>query len=155
MATYGIEFNDRIKSFKCPHCGEESKTVWGWVSKDNTAHAVYFANLMTGHQEASAGITVSVGGWGEEDPLPERKWVYIEARPTPDSYEMMVREPGESLYKGEPILGTPLTRAEALGSTMIQEFFAVADYIAFNDPAVRSYLLGEEVSTEGRNATVN
>jgi hypothetical protein len=155
MPSYGIEFNEKIESFKCSHCGEESKTVWGWVSKDNAAHAVYFANLMTGHLEASARLTISIGGWGDEDNLAKRKWIYIEARPTPTSYEMMVREPEESLYNGKPILGTSMTRPEALASPLLQEFFAVADYIAFNDPAVRSYLLREQVSAEGRETLVN
>jgi hypothetical protein len=48
-----------------------------------------------------------------------------------------------------------MTRAQALASPLIQEFFAVADYIAFNDPAVRSYLLGKQVSSLGREACVN
>lgn len=155
MAEYGIEFNDKVKSFRCPHCGEQSMTVWGWVSKDNAAHAAYFANLMTGHQETSARLTISIGGWGEEDNLAKRKWVFIEARPIAGSYEMMVREPEESLYNGKHILGTSLTRSEALASPLMQEFFAVADYIAFNDPAVRSYLLGEQVSSKGRETAVN
>jgi hypothetical protein len=155
VPSYGIEFNDKIESFKCLHCGEKSKTVWGWVSKDSTAHAVYFANLMTGHQEASARLTISIGGWGEEDNLAKRKWIYIEARPILASYEMMVREPEESLYNGKPILGAALTRSEALASPLIQEFFAVADYIAFNDPAVKSYLVGEQVSSEGRETLGN
>ena len=155
MARYGIEFNDKIESFKCSHCGEESKTVWGWVSKDNSAHAVYFANLMTGHQEMSARLTISIGGWGEEDNLAKRKWVYIEARPVHPSYEMMVREPEESLYNEKSILGLPLTRSDALACPLMQEFFAVADYIAFNDPAVRSYLVGEHVSSEGRQTIVD
>ena len=155
MANYGIEFNDTIKSFQCPHCGEESKTVWGWVSKDNAAHAAYFVNLMTGHQEISARLTISIGGWGEEDNLRNRMWVYIETRPIPSRYEMMVREPEESLYNGKQILGTPLTRSEALASPLMQEFFAVADYIAFNDPAVRSYLIGEPVSIMGRDTALN
>jgi hypothetical protein len=148
MPNYGIEFNDKIESFTRPHCGEESKTVWGWVSKDSAAHAVYFANLMTGHQDASVRLTISIGGWGYEDNLAKREWIYIEARPIATSYEMMVREPEESLYNGKPILGASMTRSEALESPLIQEFFAVADYIAFNDPAVRSYLLGEQVSSE-------
>jgi len=129
-------------------------TVWGWLSKDNGAHAVYFANLMTGHQEISARLTVSIGGWGEEDNLDKRKWVFIEARPISGSYEMMIREPEESLYNGKPILGAPLARSEALASDLLQEFFAVADYIAFHDPAVKSYLSGEQVSSEGRNARI-
>jgi hypothetical protein len=155
MPSYGVEFNDKIEPFRCSHCGETSKTVWGWVSKDGAAHAVYFVNLMTGHQEPSARLTISIGGWGDEDNLAERKWIYIETRPIPTSYEMVVREPVESLYNGKPILGASMTRPEALASSLIQEFFAVADYIAFNDPAVRSYLLGEQVSSEGRDALVN
>jgi hypothetical protein len=150
MAPHGIEFNDKVKSFRCPHCGEESMTVWGWVLKDNAAHAAYFANLMTGHQEISARLTISIGGWGEEDNLTKRKWVFIEARPIPGSYEMMVREPEESLYNGKAILGKALTRTEALGSPLMQESFAVADHIAHKDPAVKSYLLGEQVSFECR-----
>jgi hypothetical protein len=155
MAAYGIEFNDKVKSFLCPHCGEESLTVWGWVSKDNAAHAVYFANLMTGHQETSARLTISIGGWGDENDLTKRKWVYIEARPVPSSYQMMVREPQESLYSGKPLLGKALTRSEALASPLLKDFFAVADYIAFNDPAVKSYLIGEQVSSKGRDRTPN
>jgi hypothetical protein len=154
MTAYDIEFNDKVQSFRCPHCGEESMTVWGWLSKDNAAHAVYFANLMTGHQEISARLTISIGGWGEEDNLAKRKWIFVEARPIPGSYEMMVREPEESLYNGKPFLGVPLPRSEALASDLLQEFFAVADYIAFHDPAVKSYLLGVPVSSEGRKARV-
>jgi hypothetical protein len=154
VATYGIELNDKLQSLKCPHCGEESLTVWGWIFKDNRTHATYFANLMTGHQEISARLTISIGGWGEEDCLPRRKWLYIEARPIPGSYEMMICEPEDSLYHSKPILGTSLTRSEALRSDLKAEFFAVADYIASNDPAVRSYILGESVSSQGRNSTV-
>jgi hypothetical protein len=130
-------------------------TVWGWLSKGRVAHAIYFANLMTGHQEISARLTISIGGWGEEDNLAKRKWLFIEARPIPGSYEMMIREPEESLYSGKPILGAPLARAEALVSDLLQEFFTVADYIAFHDPAVKFYLLGEQVSSEGREARLH
>ncbi|HEY2860186.1 MAG TPA: hypothetical protein VGJ21_17335 [Terracidiphilus sp.] len=153
---YALELNERIKKFDCPHCGEESLTVWGFVSRDHAALAIYYAGLMTGHQQASARLTISFGGWGtdqpEEDRVPGRFWVFIEARPIPGStYEMMVREPEESLYFGKDLLGAPLTRAEALASPFIREIWAVADFIAQNDPAVMSYLKGRDVSSEGRS----
>jgi hypothetical protein len=44
--SYGIEFNEKIESFKCSHCREESKTVWGRVSNNGAAHAVYFLGLL-------------------------------------------------------------------------------------------------------------
>lgn len=150
MTRYHLELNPTIKPFKCPHCGEESVTVWGFVSKNNLAFAVYYASLMTGHAETSARLAISIGGWGEGADESVRRWVFIEARPTVGSYEMMVREPEESFYHGRKLLGTPLTRAQALESSLKDEFFAVADCIAFNDPAVKSYLLGQEVNREGR-----
>ena len=154
MDTYAIELSERITKFDCPDCGKESLTVWGFVSKNNLAHAIYYAGLMTGHEQASVRMTISIGGWGldhaNEEDVEGRDWIFIEARPTPDSYEMMVREPEESFYFGKGILGKPLSRTEALASPLLNGFFAVADFGAFNDPAVRSYLSGEEVSMVGR-----
>ena len=43
-----------------------------------------------------------------------------------------------------------MSRVEALASSLLKEFFAVADFIAFNDPAVKSYICGQQVSPQGR-----
>jgi hypothetical protein len=151
---YAIELNDRLKTFDCPHCGKKSITVWGWISKDGGAHAVYYAGLMTGHEQASARLIISIGGWGvenvDEDDVESRNWLFIEAQPTTDIYEMMVREPEESFYFGKRLLGRAMSRATALASPDLNEFFAVADFVAFNDPAVKSYLTGQAVSRSGR-----
>jgi hypothetical protein len=48
-----------------------------------------------------------------------------------------------------------MTRVEALEGQLAQEFFAVADHIAFNDPAVKSYLSGGQVSSEGQQSTIH
>jgi hypothetical protein len=153
-ATYGIELNERIKTFDCPDCGKKQMTVWGFVSRNDIAHAIYYAGLMTGHDQTSVRLTVSIGGWGVEN-VDERKvearhWIFMEARPTSDRYELMVREPEESDYFDKPILGKPMDRTEALASPLLDEFFTVADFVAFNDPAVKSYLIGREISISGR-----
>jgi hypothetical protein len=44
-----------------------------------------------------------------------------------------------------------MTRSEVLKSPLKDEFYAVADHIVFHDPAVKSYLAGEEVSYDGRD----
>ena len=74
--------------------------------------------------------------------LAKRKWVF-EASVQCWHHEMMVREPEESLYMGDKF-GKRLC-AEGLASLLVDEFFAVADHIANNDPAVKSYLLGQPV----------
>jgi hypothetical protein len=153
---YTIELNKHLKTSDCPDCGKKSVTVWGWVFKEGSAHAAYYAGLMTGHEQSSARLTISIGGWGvenrDEQNLASRHWLFIKARPTTDTYEMMVREPEESLYFGKSILGKPMSRTCALSSSDLNEFFAVADFIAFNDPAVKSYLVRQEVSNSGRKS---
>src|SRR5262249_38773096 len=72
-----------------------------------------------------------------------------------DGYEMMVSEPEESLYHRESFLGTPMTRQGVLSGTQKDGIFEVADFIACNDTAVRSYLCGQEIDRSGRGATVN
>ena len=129
--------------------------MWGFVFKDSSAHAIYYAGLMTGHAESSVRLTLSINGWGKQQEtgkIPdERSWLFIETRPTNHSYEMMVREPEESRYFGTTVLGKPTSRTEALASPQLHEIFEVADFIACNDPAVRSYLSGQKVSSRGRN----
>jgi hypothetical protein len=153
MSAYAIELNERVKYFACPQCGERSVTVWGYVSRNSAAYAIYYANLMTGHEEVSARLTISFGGWGANNNEP-RWWIFIEARPTVDSYEMMIREPEESLYFGENLIGRGVSRNEALASEHRVELFAVADCIALNDPAVGSYLSGKVVNLDGRQSTL-
>jgi hypothetical protein len=152
--VYFIDLNEKIKTFYCSDCGQTCMTVWGFIRRDGTAHAVYYAGLMTGHLQPSVRLTISLGAWGSTNEEGQdarlRTWLFIESRPTADSYEMMVREPQESRYFNKTILGKPMPRAEAIASPSLQEFFAVADFVAFNDPAVKSYLCGEQVSSLGR-----
>ncbi len=156
-SMYSVELNEQLKTFDCPDCGRKSVTVWGWVSKDGAAHAVYYAGLMTGHEQPSVRMTISVGGWGvdnsDEQDVQSRNWLFMEARPTTDSYEVMVREPEESFYFGKQLLGKAMSRAAVLASPDLNEFFAVVDFVAFNDPAVKSYLIGQPVSASGRKGT--
>src|SRR5437762_2370689 len=64
---YAIKLNEQINTFDCPDCGKKSMTVWGFVSKDNAAHAVYYAALMTGHDQPSVRLTLSIGRWGVDN----------------------------------------------------------------------------------------
>lgn len=155
MSIYSIEFSKEAQSCACDRCGEESLTVWGWISKDRAAHAVYFATLMTGqHDDVSVRLTISFGGWGESADPNAKHWCFMEVQPTEDSCAMMVREPEESHFHDKSLLGTPMTRAAVLDSSLREEFFTLADLIVIEDAAVRSYLAGEEVSVADRELLV-
>ena len=54
---------------------------------------------------------------------------------------MRIEEPGGSAHADFKALGIALTREEALASNMREDFFAVADFVVAEDPAVNSYLM--------------
>lgn len=82
-------------------------------SRKGAAHAVYYAGLMTGHDEASVRLTISVGGCGLPDGIAIRRW-FLEIRPTTDNCAMMVGEPAESMYFKDAVLGRGMNRHEVL-----------------------------------------
>src|SRR4051812_38933553 len=117
MAKYELELGDHVVNLTCECCSKPVKRVWGYVSKDGFAHAVYYA-LLAGHEDDDrrVGHTVSIGVWGNDDPraAEHRQWCHIHARNMDDSFQLRVGEPDESnFYPGE-IGGKPLRRAEVL-----------------------------------------
>lgn len=109
--------------------------------------------MQTGHDDITIGLTLSIGKWWDDNALDERHWVFLTVKPTPDNFGMRIEEPQGSRHINFKPLGNPLSRDEALSSDLKEEFFAVADYIVLEDPAVNSYLMGKEVNIRGRTCT--
>ncbi|MDE3063897.1 MAG: hypothetical protein KGJ51_12665, partial [Acidobacteriota bacterium] len=120
------------------------------IKRDTDAYAVYFATLQTGHPDITVGLTVSIGKWWDDTALDERHWIYLTVRPSPENFNMRVEDPSGSAHFNFKPLGIALTREEALASSTREDFFAVADYIVAEDPAVNSYLTGRPVNICGR-----
>ena len=147
---FSLDLGDEVTNKTCPCCGEEYKSVVGFIKRDDDAYAVYFATLQTGHAEISVGLTVSIGKWWDDAALDERHWIYLTIKPSPENFNMRIGEPNGSAHADFKPLGIALTREEALASSMREDFFAVADYIVDEDPAVKSYLIGEPINIRGR-----
>jgi hypothetical protein len=147
---FSLELGDEVTRKTCDCCGEEYKSVVGFVKKDDDAYAIYFATLQTGHPEIAVGLTVSIGKWWDDTALDERHWIHLTVRPSPENFNMRIEEPSRSPHSNFKPLGIALTREQALASSMRDHFFAVADYIVVEDPAVNSYLMGYEVNIRGR-----
>ena len=147
---FSLELGDEVTNKTCHCCGEEYKSVVGFIKRDDDAYAVYFATLQTGHADIATGLTVSIGKWWDDAALDERHWIYLTVKPSLESFNMRIEEPSCSAHADFKPLGTALTRDEALASSMREDFFAVADYVVAEDPAVNSYLKGEQVNIRGR-----
>ena len=147
---FSLELGDEVSNKTCQCCGEQYKSVVGFIKQDSDAYAVYFATLQTGHSDITVGLTVSIGKWWDDTALHERHWIYLTARPSPENFNMRIEEPNCSPNVDFKPLGIALTREEALASRLREDFFAVADYIVAEDPAVNSYLMGRQVNIRGR-----
>lgn len=147
---FSLELGEEVANKICHCCGEQYKSVVGFIKKDEDAYAVYFATLQTGHPDITVGLTVSIGKWWDDTALDQRHWIYLTVKPSPENFNMRIEDPGCSPHSDFKSLGIALTRKEALTSEIREDFFAVADYIVDEDPAVNSYLMGEAVNIRGR-----
>jgi len=151
---FSLELGPEVANIICDHCGHSFKSVHGFIKKDDWAYSIYFATLQTGHDEIEAGLTVSIGKWWDDSDsaVAERSWVYIRVWPSESGsgFEMRIEEPEASGHVNFRNLGKKLTSDEARKNSLLNDFFAVADYAIDNDPAVLSYLSGNEVNIAGR-----
>lgn len=147
---FSLELGDEVSNKTCDCCGKQYKSVVGFINRNNDAYAVYFAMLQTGHPEITVGLTLSIGNWWDDNALDERHWIYLTIKPSAENFNMRIEEPGSSSHSDFRPLGIALTREEALTSSMKEDFFAVADYIVEEDPAVNSYLMAQEINIRGR-----
>jgi hypothetical protein len=148
--VFCLELGDEVSNKICNCCGEPYKSVVGFIKQDNDAYAVYFATLQTGHPDITVGLTVSIGKWWDDTALNERHWIFLTVKPSPEDFNMRIEEPNCSPHLNSKPLGIALTREEALASSLREDFFAVADYVVAEDPAVNSYLMGQPVNIRGR-----
>jgi len=151
---FSIELGEEVANLICNCCGTPFKSVCGFIQKDGWAYSIYFATLQTGHDKTSMGLTISIGKWWDDsnESILQREWVYLDVWPSEDDsgYEMRIEDPESSRHAKSAFLGRKLEPEEARNSSKRDDFFAVSDFILDNDPAVRSYLEGQEINIAGR-----
>lgn len=117
----------------CLDCGLEFPHITGHVLDADGPTAVYFASCHT-HGDRAARIDVVLGTWGADPPADDHVTFACEIRPT----GAMALDAPVTLSERRPVLGTVLTRPEALAHPRLSEFWAVVDLIITEDPAVVS-----------------
>jgi hypothetical protein len=123
----------------CPDCGKDTRSVWGYISNDAGARAVYFIRWTDGHVERGAQLIVSIGGWGEGTNPSDRVVFGLEGRVDP-SLAFMVVDAAELPWSDQEHLGAKLTRADALAHPFAAEVFGILDALVARDPRFRAFL---------------
>lgn len=147
---FELELSDRMVNLICDCCGEPVQRVWGYVSKNNEAYAVYFGLLVKHDDDRWVGLTVSVGKWWDDSSVDERQWCHMQAWNDGENFALSVREPNESNFYPWERGGKAMPKDVVLASDIKDEFFAVADFVNIEDPAINTFLLEEPVSIRGR-----
>ena len=149
-AIYSLETGKYVNELTCTCCGEKKTRVWGFVNKQDSAHAVYYALLNVAEEQPRIGLTLSVGPWWADTNPGQRAWIHVEVWSEEDGVHMNIRNPEDSNFYPWEKGGRPYTRQEALTSELIDEFWSVADFIVDSDPAIASYLCGDPIDANGR-----
>src|SRR5215469_14551957 len=111
---YSLELGEEISNITCNCCGQQFKSVCGFIKKDDDAYAVYFATLHTGHSDIMVGLTVSIGKWWDDTALDERHWIFLTVKPSESNFNTRIEEPEASRHKDFKSLGIVLSREAAL-----------------------------------------
>jgi hypothetical protein len=131
MGDISIEPGGQAAPHVCPHCGNESHTVSGFVYCDGNAYAVYYAGWTLGHHEV--GMLIGIGEWGEDARPDSRCSFGLIARSEKSNVVFMVVGPDNSPLGEMKFMGHLLPRDEALSHPEIQDVYHVAEHIVRDD----------------------
>jgi hypothetical protein len=123
----------------CSCCGKLSHAVRGFVSKDGVAYAAYLAGYTEQHLPEEGTILVSIGDWSEGSRPKDRKSVCMKVRRPTDGFQVMVVGLEGAPWADIDVFGPVLSRAAALGSADIQDYFHVVDHVLAGDERFAAY----------------
>lgn len=125
----------------CADCGHSTRSVWGYISDERGARAVYFIRWTEGHLERGAQLIVSIGAWGDGARPQDRRCVGIECRMGDDRPGFMVVDATDLPWAHEEFLGAKLSRDVALADPIATEVFAMLDRLVDDEPRFRAFLV--------------
>lgn len=118
----------------CTCCGRTSKTIWGDLSQDNTALAVYFVQWTVGSSDHNPNFDFVLGPWGEGTLAENRVLVSLLFKPAADGGAFMVIDAEERLKAKRSICGRAMLRCEVVGTRFADEVFRLVDALWLTDP---------------------
>jgi hypothetical protein len=134
MAERSIELSGTHDFGPCECCGENSRTVWGYVYCDNAAEAVYYVHWSLGKvAEHSAHFDIIIGEWGDGSEPADRRTVSLEFR---QGLGFMVIDATARKIAGEKIAGKALNRDEVIGTPLAQQAFDIVDAVWLQDARI-------------------
>jgi hypothetical protein len=144
MASLRLEIGEDEKGHTCECCGHPSSTGHGFVYRDDTAFAVYYAGWCEAHRDRGVTLAIAIGEWDEGSTVDQRTCFGIEAYEGQDEILFSVIDPELSPWPDTKLLGRMMRRDEALVNALLSDALAVAEEIVRGHPAIRRFLNASE-----------
>ena len=122
----------------CDCCGRQSRTVSGFVYREDDAAAAYFVQwTLDGVDSHGANFDLIIGKWGEDATRSARQAIALEFRRTPDGPAFMVVDAFTRPVGQSDLVGHALSREEVVGTPLAQVAFEIIDAVWLYDSRIK------------------
>jgi hypothetical protein len=120
----------------CPHCGNRTFRVWGYVYQSDAALAAYYVEWTPLHPERDATFDLIVGRWGEDAHAADRQGVSVAFRVLETGPSFMVQNAATRPIESSSLISAALDRNAVIGTPLADVVFAVCDLVYLADPRI-------------------
>jgi len=152
VADYKLELSDVTAHLDCSCCADGLTSVCGFVRKDRSPYAMYYAVLHNNRTEQFVRLSVSMGAGWQSQNLADRLALCMDLLPRGNDWVISVLNANDSPQESFMPFGHWLNREEAGEHSALPQFLELTTFIMQHDPAMSSYLAGEKINFAGRNA---
>lgn len=139
-----IEPGEMWESGPCSDCESSTRSIWGYVYKENNAYAVYYARWTENHLERGIEILLSIGQWGEGTSGEMRNRVGVKCQIDSAVPAFMIVDASTMPWNDEKVLGKALTREDVLTNSIKDEAFHILDHLVFDDQRLKDFILSDK-----------
>jgi len=151
LADYKLELSDSTAELKCSCCTAGMASICGFLRRDGHPYAMYYAVLHMNRSDEFVRLSLSMGSGWQNRNYEDRLALCMDIKPQGEETVISVEDSSASPQQTFPAFGQWLNREEAKAHSALQEFIELATFITQRDPAINSYLRGEEISWAGRH----
>lgn len=135
MQNISIELGKENDTGPCDCCGQMSRTVWGYLSVDSVARAVYYVNWTLGEvKKHGAIIDLVLGEWGDDSTPAKRVAVSIVYRVGPNGAEFFSIDPDNRPHANAGLADHWIPGRHVFGNPVAADSYAFMHAILGQDP---------------------
>jgi hypothetical protein len=135
-----LEVGEDEQISQCGCCHAEFKTGHGFIYKDHSPYAVYYAGWSAGHKERGVTLALAIGKWEENSTAEDRACFGLEAYEGERQVLFRFIDPESSPWQEAGLLGPMIRRQAALAHSLRNDALAVAELIVREHPGVSRFL---------------